>query len=205
MVQRLYQPLWNRSWSSAATLIALLVAVSVPVAAWTDISTFAVVPPLGSSLEAVLVKMGSPLGIYLAGEDGEFPDPRVTDAVMLTYERRVLDREAFIWVGLEDCRVQQVSLRFADPIPVSELTSQLGLEPRYERRALIPGPDGLEADVGNEHDPQGDIQVLVYPSLGIEAFLDSQGRGVELIELVAAASEGKVLSDDDPCDRGPRR
>lgn len=205
MGQRFYVSVWTRSWSSAATLIALSIAVPVPRAAWADSSTFSGVASLGSSLQEVLHTMGSPRSIYLAGEDGEFPKPRVTDAVMMTYEKSIFDRKVFVWIELESCSVQQVSLRFADLIPVQELTARLGSEPRHERRALIPDPDGLEADVGSEHDPQGDVQVLVYPSLGIEAFFDLQGKGIELIEFGSAVNEQENFSGDNRCDRDPGR
>jgi hypothetical protein len=41
----------------------------------------------------------------------------------------------------------------------------------------------LELQIGGEHDPQGQQQMLIYPSLGIDAYLELSGKGVELVVL----------------------
>lgn len=101
----------------------------------------------------------------------------------MAYEASYFGRDASVGIGLDACRVVRISLLFRELVDVEELNRRLGVVPRHERRALLGDDLELELQIGSEHDPQGQQQMLIYPSLGIDAYHELSGKGVELVVL----------------------
>ena len=157
--------------------------------------------------------LGSPKALYLAGEDGESPQPKVSDPLVLHYQRsfeltKAYPASVLLYFAPETYRLQVVTVTFEDseksePVPVwkQEIEKTYGTKYRLAHRRIILDSDEISGSLSECDDPGGSIEDLIYQERGLEVFLEPKEGKPTVIELRFSEGIWSGKEKLDPCSK----
>jgi hypothetical protein len=122
----------------------------------------------------------------MAGEDSEGAVRKANDPLVLRYETDfTLTKkhrcQALVFSEAGSCVIKVVSISFGgvkagEPSAVSKAEIEAVYGPNYRtvHRRLQYDDGGIEATVAKCDDPQGEVESLLYPELGLEVWLENK-------------------------------
>lgn len=159
---------------------------------------------LGQTIHHVVFELGPPDHTRLSGETDGAYDPALTDALVLSWNKRDCQFGAEMctyWATFlsGSAKLSRIAI-YLDSSGRPTLESfrrALDGEGRVVRHELIPDEGDIEATIADCVSPDGDAVVLVVPEVGLDAFLEHNS---ERIELLSYSIERKTKGWPKECD-----
>lgn len=148
---------------------------------------------IGQSIHHVVFELGPPDHTHLAGETDGYPTPSRDDALVLAWHERECSfgpSACFYSAGFANGSAElssfSVYIDGGSRPAVESFERSLGREARIVRFEIIPDDGEIESSYADCTSPDGEAAVLVVPSLGLDAFLESGqiDPGPDKVELL---------------------
>ena len=166
-----------RNCIATGLLISIMSLCCAPVASACPESSSAQSIPItrfalvGRSIQEVLLEAPPPTAVYLAGADAELPRPSAADPIVFRYELKLdlagdRSADAFVRFDPTTYEVESVTLAVRDELSLETVIEALDMEHRRERRRVA--SDDFDVWVTDEIDPEGQAEVVVFPTISLE-------------------------------------